>query len=221
MLGIAGAALIVVLGAGAACAAPVRGTLALPAELKSGRRYMGYWRVDNGNVPIAPAPHRPETVVVLQGGKGEAPAAKTVTVEIVGLQVNPPLVVVGPGSVVELRNQDKIPHDLSVPQDASVMPLQRLTPGGVRRQKFNQPGGYLVRSTDHPHVALSVVVVDSPHFDVAEEKGGFRIADAPDGKGTLKVWSHGRWVHEEPVEVAGRPLELKIKVRPAGGKEAE
>ena len=44
-------------------------------------------------------------------------------------------------------------------------------------------------------------VMGSPFFAVADEKGGFKIADVPDGKATLKVWSQGRWVHEEAVEV--------------------
>jgi hypothetical protein len=32
------------------------------------------------------------------------------------------------------------------------------------------------------------------------------------GKGTLRVWSHGRWVHSEPVEIAGKPADLQVKV---------
>ena len=63
-------------------AAPVRGTVTLPQDLKSARRFRGYWRVENGVVPIAPATARADTVVVLSGVKAAAPPARTVTVDV-------------------------------------------------------------------------------------------------------------------------------------------
>lgn len=212
--------LALVLGAtGPASAAPVKGTIVLPAELKSGRRHLGYWRVDNGNVPVQPPPHRGETVVVLEA-KGQPPPARTVTVDISGLQAVPPTVVVAEGSVVEFRNSDKVPHDLHTPGQESLMALERLKPGALRRQKFLVAGGYVVRDLEYPHLAISVVVVNTPHHAVADEKGGFRIADAPDGKATLKVWSHGRWVHEEEIEVGKNgDLQIKVSGAPAAAKE--
>ena len=52
-------------------AAPVRGTVQLPSELKTGRKLRGYWRLENGIVAIAPPANRSETVVVLSGVKGD------------------------------------------------------------------------------------------------------------------------------------------------------
>src|SRR5215216_4926023 len=83
----------------AAAAAPVRGTIALPNDLRTARRFRGYWRVENGVVPLAPAPSRADTVVVLSGVKGTPPAARTVTIDITGLAPTPSTVVVGEGSV--------------------------------------------------------------------------------------------------------------------------
>jgi plastocyanin len=203
-----------------AWAAPVRGTLTLPSELRATRRRLGYWRVENGNVPIVPAAYRAQTVVVLAGFKGSAPPAKTVTVEISGLQANPPLVVVGPGSVVEFRNGDRVAHDLGIVDKPQVMPVERLAAGNMRRARFAQPGGYVVRCAEYPHIVVSIIVMDAPHFAIVDDKGGFRFPDVPDGKGALKVWSQGRWVHEEPLEVGGRPLELAVRVTDAGGREA-
>jgi hypothetical protein len=200
-------------------AAPVKGTVSLPAGFKGGRRHLGYWRVENGNVPIQPAPFRGDTLVLLEGLKGAAPPARTVTVEIAGLQVGTPLVVLGPGSVLEIRNNDKVAHDLGIPEAPNVMPVERLAAGQVRRPHFNEPGGYLIRCGEYPHITISVIVVTSPHFAVVDEKGGFKIADAADGKGTLKVWSHGRWVHDEPVEVSGKPVDLQVKVTGSEAKE--
>lgn len=218
----AGAALLLTVAASApapALAAAVRGAVSLPSDMRTGRRHRYHWRVENGNVPVQPPPFRGETVVVLQGFKGAAPSPKTVTVEIAGLQANPPLVVVGSGSVVELKNSGRVAHDLSTVDHPSLMPIQRLAPGNVRRQRFTDPGGYLIRCSEYPHLVVSVVVVDSPHYAVTDDKGSFRIGDAPEGKGTLKVWSNGRWVHDEPIEVAGKTVEMQVKVSAAGAKE--
>ncbi len=198
-----------------ALAAPVRGTVTLVGALKTGRRLQGYWRLENGIVPVAPAPNRGETVVVLEGPKGPPPAPKTTAVEISGLQASPGAVVVAEGSVVELKNLDRMAHELSTPEQTSVMAIERLAPGATRKQKFQVAGGYVVRSSQYPHLTVSVIVVDSPFFAVVDEKGGFKIPDAPDGKATLKVWSQGRWVHEQEIEVGGKSPELQIK---CGGK---
>jgi hypothetical protein len=202
-------------------AAPVKGTVNLPSNLKGGRRHLGYWRLENGNVPIQPAPYRGDTVVVVEGLKGAAPAAKTLTVEISGLQVSTPVVVVGPGSVIEIKNNDRVAHALGIPEAPGVMPVERLMSNQLRRVRFNEPGGYFVRCEEYPHIALSVLVVSSPYFAVADEKGAFKIPDAPDGKGNLKVWSRGRWVHEEPIEVAGKSVDTVVKVSGTEAREHE
>ena len=215
---------MLVLGAGTirpAWAAPVRGTVQLPSELRTGRKLRGYWRLENGIVPIAPAANRSETVVVLSSVKGQSPPARTVTVDINGYQAIPWTVVVGEGSVVEFKNSDRVPHDLSLPDLPSMMPLERLAPGALRRQRFLSAGGYAVRDSEHPHLVISVLVVGGPYYDLADERGGFRMAEVPDGKATLKVWSGGRWVHEQEIEVGAKSDGLQIRVAADGaGKPA-
>jgi hypothetical protein len=201
-----------------ASAAPVRGTISLPAELKSGRRLRGYWRLENGSVAITPAVNRGETVVVLSGVKGEPLPARTVTIDINGYQPVPSTVVVGEGSAVEFKNSDRVPHDLSLPDLPSVMPLERLAPGALRRQRFPLAGGYAVRDQEHPHLVISVLVVTGPYYALADERGGFRIVDAPEGKATLKIWNGGRWVHQQEIEVGEKSDGLSITVAGRPGK---
>ena len=215
--------LVAVLGMGLtlpAVAAPVRGTVSLPGDLKSPRRHRGYWRLENGIVPVGGTGSRADTVVVLTGVKGQAPPPRTVTVDISGLAAAPPLVVVGEGSVVELKNSDRVPHDLAIPDMPSLMPVERLAPGALRRQKFLASGGYAIRDGEYPHLVISVVVVGSPHFAMPDDKGAFKMPDAPDGKATLKVWSAGRWVHEQEVEVGPKSDDLRIKVVERGAAQA-
>ncbi len=204
-----------------AWAAPVRGTVQLPAELKTGRKLRGYWRLENGIVAVAPPANKSETVVVLSGVKGGQPLpARTVTVDLNGFQAVPWTVVVGEGSVVEFKNSDRVPHDLSLPDLPSLMPLERLSPGALRRQRFLTTGGYAVRDSEHPHLVISVLVVASAYHDSVDERGGFKIADVPEGKATLKVWSGGAWVHEQEIEVGPRSDALQVKVSSTPAKAA-
>lgn len=196
-------------------AATVKGSVRVPDSVRSGRINQGYWRLENGNVPVRPSAKKLGTVVVLDGVSGaHPPPARTVTVEISALNAQPHFVVVGPGSVVEFKNVGKITHELSVPADETFMPIERLNPGTFRRQKFGMPGGYLVRCSEYPSLAISVIVVDSPYFAVVDDRGTFSIPSVPDTKANLKVWAGGRWAHEETVDTASRQ-DVSIRIESA------
>jgi plastocyanin len=208
------------LPAALAVAATVSGKLSLPEELKTGRRFLGHWRVENATIPTLPPPARGDTVVLLlMGSKTQILAPKNTPVEIVGMQANPSTVVVGEGAVVEFRNSDKVTHELFIPGKPDVMPPERLSPGTVRKQRFGVSGDYTVRCKEYPHVAASVIVTSSPYYAAADEKGSFKLLDVPEGPATIKVWSNGRWVHEETIEVTAKGADLTIKVNSASSKE--
>jgi hypothetical protein len=194
-------------------AATVKGTVKLPDSVRSGRQHRGYWRLENGTLPIKAGSKQPGAVVVLDRISGtHAPPATTVTVEISNLEPKRRLVVIGPGSVVEFKNVGRTTHELSTPADTSVMPVQRLDPGKVRHQKFSAPGGYLVRCNEYPHLAISIVVVDSPYFAEVGDKGTFSIANVPEGSAQLRVWAGGRWIHKQNVENTAAKEDLVVKV---------
>jgi plastocyanin len=205
-----------------AFAGTVKGTVRLPDSVQSGRMNQGYWRLENGNVPVRASTKKPGTIVVLEGVSGaRPPAPKTVTVEIAALSATPRFVVVGPGSVVEFKNQGKITHELSVPADQTLMPTERLNPGTYRNQKFGAPGGYLVRCSEYPSLAISVIVVDSPYYAVVDERGGFTIPGVPDTKANLKVWAGGRWAYEQSIDTSSK-ADLAIRVSSSkAAKEAD
>jgi plastocyanin len=196
-------------------AGTVKGSVRVPDSIRSGRMNQGYWRLENGNVPVRPSTKKLGTIVVLDGVSGaHPPPPKTVTVEISALSAQPRFVVVGPGSVIEFKNTGKITHELSVPADETFMPIERLNPGTFRRQKFGVPGGYLVRCSEYPSLAISVVVVDSPYYAVVDDRGTFTIPGAPDTKANLKVWAGGRWAHEETVDTASHQ-DVSIRIESA------
>ncbi len=204
----------------AARAGTVKGTVKLPESARSTRLYQGYWRLENGNVPVQNSGGaKLETAVVLENVNGaHPPPARTVTIEIGGLDARPRLVVVGPGSVIEIKNTGKVKLNLSTPAAPSVMPPELLPAGGMRRQKFDSVGGFAIRDADYPHIMVSVLVVDSPYYATVDEKGAFSIAGVPDGKANLKVWTRGKWAAQQEVDT-GSKEDLTVKVGASGEKE--
>ena len=196
-------------------AGTVRGTVKMPDASRSTRLYHGYWRLENGNVPVQTAGGaKAETVVVLENVKGaHAPSARTITIELGGLDARPRLVITGPGSVIELKNTGKVRHELSTPDKPAAMQLETLSPGQTRRQRFDAVGDYVIRDSEYPHIMICVLVVGTTYFSAVDDKGSFSIANVPDGTATLKVWARGSWVAEQQLDTAtlGKE-ELTIKV---------
>ena len=201
--------------ASAAQANTVRGTVKMPDASRSTRLYHGYWRLENGNVPVQTAGGaKAETVVVLENVKGaHAPSARTITIELGGLDARPRLVITGPGSVIELKNTGKVRHELSTPGNPQLMPPEVLSPGAMRRQKFDGIGGFVIRDSEYPHIMISVIIVGTTYFSAVDDKGTFSIANVPDSNATLKVWTRGKWVAEQQIETGSLGKEeLTIKV---------
>jgi hypothetical protein len=203
-----------------AWAGTLKGTVKMPDAAKSTRLYQGYWRIENGNVPVNNAGGaKLETAVVLEGVNGaHPPAPRTVTIEMGGLDAHPRMVISGPGSVLEIKNTGKVRLDMSTPATPSVMPLEQLPPGATRRVKFDAPGGYAVHDAQYPHILISVIIIDSPFYSTVDEKGNFSIPGVPDGHAHLKVWSRGKWAAEQDVET-GSKEELVVRVAAPGAKD--
>ncbi|MDX2019871.1 MAG: hypothetical protein SF187_06485 [Deltaproteobacteria bacterium] len=204
-----------------AYAESVKGRVTLSESLENGRRFPGYWRVENGSVPVSPAVTPDPPVVLVTDAKGQAPEAKTFAVDIAGFGANKPTLIVGTNSVVEIRNGDKVPHDLSIPGQEALMPLERLAPGTLRRQKFPVPGVYEIRSAQYPHLSIAVIVVDNPYAAICDAKGNFKLPDMPEGKATLKVWARGQFVHEQAIDVRNNMKALQIDVASASPVDPE
>jgi len=199
------------MGPAKASAETVAGQVQLPRQLATGRRFSGYWRVENGTVPVKDLPSG--AVVILEGAAGAAPEAKTYAVKINGYAPDKPFLVVGPGSVIEITNEDRVPHDFTTPSDPTMMPIERLAPGKMRRQKFATAGIFEIRSAQHPATRITVVVAANPHVAVVEAGGAFKFPnDVQKGTVKLKVWAKGNYVHEESIDVSPSSKNLRIEV---------
>src|SRR4029079_4927313 len=155
-----------------AWAGTVRDTVKMPDASRSTRLYQGYWRLENGNVPVQTAGGvKVETVVVLENVKGaHAPLARTVPIDLCMRASRPRLVITGPGSVVEIKNTGKVRHELSTPDTPQVMPVESLEPGKTRQPCFTGAGGFVIRDSEYPHIMISVIIVGTTYFSPVDEK---------------------------------------------------
>jgi plastocyanin len=200
--------------------AAVKGTLTLPEVLRVPRDdTTGYWRLENGVVPIGPpvrsAYH--DVLVVFESSMAATPVNATATVEITGLDFQPRVLPVQVGTTVEFKNLDRYAHVLWSPENASFFKQEPTAPGTSRKVRFFAPGAVVIRCMEFPHMEGAVIVLPLPYYARPDDKGGFS-ATVPDGRYTLRVFARGRWVHQQPVEV-GPTTELKIRVAPPKERE--
>jgi plastocyanin len=200
------ACVLLLLGA-PALAAPVHGTVKLGDEPRNDPP-SGYWRVENGVLPVQPATDAREAVVVLEPAVAPAKTAEppTVTVELRGLRLDPRVLVVPVGATVQFKNADRVPHTLH----ADTVLATETTPGGqTRTQKFSALGEFKIRDEEYPHLSGMVLVVTTPYFATLEPSGAFKL-DAPEGKYTARVWWRGAWVASQPVSVGHGEINIVV-----------
>jgi hypothetical protein len=168
----------------------VRGTVKMPDASRSTRLYHGYWRLENGNVPVQTAGGaKAETVVVLENVKGaKPPSARTITIELGGLDARPRAGRHRPGSVIELKNTGKVRHELSTPEKPEVMHLETLAPGQTRPTAVRRRSAtYVIRDSEYPHIMICVLVVGTTYFSAVDDKGSVldrqRAGQAPPPQG--------------------------------------
>ncbi len=216
-----GVLLAVALLPGWAGAAPVKGTLLLPESMRQPRdETQGYWRLENGVVPLAAQPRSifAETLVVFESSAAATPGNATATVEMAGLDFSPRVLPVALGTTVEFKNSDKHLHVLWSPENTSFFKQEPTPPGTSRKVRFFAPGAVIIRCTEFPHMLGAVIVMAQPLFARPDSSGAFSLS-VPDGRYMMRVFSRGKWVHQQPVEVNAQLAELKIKIAPPKERE--
>jgi hypothetical protein len=208
--------LLAIFVASTASAATVRGSVLLPTEPRAQDRD-AHWRVENGVLPIGPRvpdPHLDVIVTVEAPGKKDA-ALPDAQVELHGLRIDPRVIVIPVGGAVEFKNSDRVPHTLYLEHASSLMPATPTPAGQSRKQKFFAVGEYHVRDEEFPHVDGVVLVLQTPYYARLDEKGAFRF-DVPEGKYTLRVFWHDKWVVSQPLDVSAKTTtDVTVQVPPA------
>jgi hypothetical protein len=216
---------VVAVGGGPALAGTLRGTLVFPPVPRGGdARPLANWRLENNVLPIAPPPAetRHDVVLVLDPEKPAPPPPEgtdppKVEVEAKPLVLEPHMLIARTGTVFAIKNSDRIDRNLYLRDGESFFPHQAQAPGKDRTVRFTVPGEYAIVDAENPRAGATLVVVASPYFSRADDRGGF-VIEAPEGHYQLRAYFHGQWTTPIPVEVGrGRDVTLKLPAerRPA------
>lgn len=217
-------AISLVLLAGLAHAGTVRGTVTLPVEGRAPETRDGHWRIENGVLPLGPRVPDPRTevLVVLEGPstiKKPDDKSPTVTVELHGLRLDPKVVVVPVGATVVFKNSDRVPHTLYLENALAVMKPEPTPAGQSRSTRLMATAEYVLRDQEYPHIEGTLVVVQSPLATQVDDKGGFKL-DVPEGKYKLRVFWHGDWVLDQPLDVGPKTTDLSLQIPARSAKPA-
>jgi hypothetical protein len=202
-------------------AGPVFGRLELPASATRTPPPIRGFVTPQPNLlaPPRPVDPTPYLAVVLEGENPVA-TAKQITLELVGERFANPVIAVGFGSELIIKNGSKTPRLLSVVEAPKLLDSKVLNPSGTTTLKPTKVGDvYTIRDNENPHVTCTVIVTQSAVTSSVAADGKFDFGTVSDGKYTLKVFYRSGWVEgveAGAISVAGAgKVEVKAKV-PAG-----
>lgn len=152
-----------------------------------------------------------------KGGKKRTP--KTRVIEQRGKQFAPQVMAVPVGSTVSFPNFDTIFHNVFSLSKSKPFDLGMYKNGESRDVKLDKPGIVRLGCNLHANMSAYVVVVDAPHYAVAESDGSFSFASLAPGKYKVQAWNERSG---EPltttVEIKDGANEAKLDLKGGGGK---
>lgn len=131
-----------------------------------------------------------ETVVFL-----ESPEARAATRPMSGVDVaqsmrrfTPRLTVVTVHTAVMFPNMDSVAHNVYSYSPAKTFELKLYKGKPANPVLFDRPGIVVLGCNIHDKMIAWVLVVDTPHFAIADANGQARFADVPAGNYRLRSW---------------------------------
>jgi plastocyanin len=161
--------------------------------------------------------HKPvkNAAIWLLGGTKKAEPLKDALIDQRGKSFEPHVLIIPRGSSVNFPNSDTILHNVYAQFEAKRFDLGLYPKGQSKSQVFDKPGVVSVRCNIHSQMSAYIVVVETPHYAVTDEKGHFRISGIPPGTYQLHLW-HESGRHDERslvVKPGGSTMELTLPQR--------
>ena len=164
-----------------------------------------------GRVPVSPDGSL--SVVFLEPRSPiDAPAATDpVTMDQLGMEFLPPVLLAGIGQPVRFRNSEDVMHNVRVYNiETRDTAFNISTPlGGAYEHRFDVAGTYRVACDIHPAMGASVVITGAPYAAVAGRDGRFTLDGVVPGPYTAVVQA-GAVRSEHAVDVPPAPTELDL-----------
>jgi hemoglobin len=116
----------------------------------------------------------------------------------------PHLMAVPVGSTVAFPNFDSIYHNVFSLSQPQRFDLGLYKSGDMRQVVFDKPGIIRLGCNIHANMSAYLVVVDAPHYVVAEQDGGFSFRSLRPGKYKVQAWS----------EQSAEPVITELTIKP-------
>lgn len=191
-----------------------------PRVAPAGQR-PSYWEVPNGVVAVAsPRASTEFDVGLILTGDGIQESRQPVSVRIEGGRCRPGTVVVSPGTVLQVENQDVIGHSLyAIAQGTgnSAVP-EELTSAHTRRQlTFSTAGVYELRDARQSSFRCWVVVGAGQGRIIPQDAAGaFTLTGLTEGEYTLHAWFEGVERGSTAVHPGGRDAQITLHLGAPG-----
>jgi hemoglobin len=151
-------------------------------------------------------------------GKGKKRTPKQRVIEQRNKTFMPHITAVPVGSTVSFPNFDTIYHNVFSLSKSKAFDLGMYKSGDTREVKLDKPG--IVRLGCNLHAAMSayLVIVDAPHYVIADADGKFSFKSLAPGKYKVQAWTEKSGdPANSTVEVKEGPNETKIELKAAAG----
>ena len=142
-----------------------------------------------GQVPVSPDGSLTVVILEPQGPIDVSTATEPVTMDQLGMEFLPPVLLAGVGQPVHFRNSEDVMHNVRVYNiETKDTALNISTPlGGTYEHRFDVAGTYRVACDIHPAMGASVVITGAPYATVAGRDGRFALDDVVPGAYTAIV----------------------------------
>lgn len=122
------------------------------------------------------------------GDRRFEPPAKPVQIDQKGKEFSPKVLPMIVGTTVEFLNSDAFEHNVNSPDNEKF----DLGNWGLNQKcgyTFKHAGVYTLLCKLHPEMVGYAIVVKTPYFAMADDKGDFKLENVPAGTWKVKVWN--------------------------------
>ena len=141
---------------------------------------------------------------ISKGKKFNRPEGNS-TIDQKGCVFIPHVIIVPPGSTIDLLNGDYVMHNIHSWSIKNTSFNEGIAGGGELPKTFEYPETVKMTCDVHKWMNAWIIVQDNPYYTITDESGSFRIEDVPAGTYTVQVWqeSLGKAKQEVTVSAGG------------------